>query len=195
MNFILKGIMMPTKQIISSHENNMTKAVEFLQNELKSVRTGRAAPGLVENLVVDYYGSPTPLKSLATIAAPEPASIVIKPFDAGCLKDVEKAIKNSDLSLSPVLEGKMIRLNIPPLSEERRKQIVQQVKQLGEKTKVSVRNIRRDANKQLDDEQKNKSITEDDCKRGKESIDEITKKNDKQIDEIIKIKSDEIMNS
>jgi len=186
---------MPTKQIISSHENNMTKTVEFLQNELKSVRTGRAAPGLVENLVVDYYGSPTPLKSLATIAAPEPASIVIKPFDAGCLKDVEKAIKNSDLSLSPVLEGKMIRLNIPPLSEERRKQIVQQVKQLGEKTKVSVRNIRRDANKQLDDEQKNKSITEDDCKRGKESIDEITKKNDKKIDEIIKIKSDEIMNS
>ena len=89
----------------------------------------------------------------------------------------------------------MIRLNIPPLSEERRKQIVQQVKQLGEKTKVSVRNIRRDTNKQLDDEQKNKSITEDDCKRGKESIDEITKKNDKQIDEIIKIKSDEIMNS
>ena len=186
---------MPTKQIISSHESNMTKAVDFLQNELKSVRTGRAAPGLVENLVVDYYGSPTPLKSLATIAAPEPASIVIKPFDAGCLRDVEKAIKNSDLSLSPVLEGKMIRLNIPPLSEERRKQIVQQVKQLGEKTKVSVRNIRRDTNKQLDDEQKNKSITEDDCKRGKESIDEITKKNDKQIDEIIKIKSDEIMNS
>ncbi|OQY06858.1 MAG: ribosome recycling factor [Planctomycetales bacterium 4572_13] len=186
---------MPTKQIISSHENNMTKAVEFLQNELKSVRTGRAAPGLVENLVVDYYGSPTPLKSLATIAAPEPASIVIKPFDTGCLKNIEKAIKSSDLSLSPVLEGKMIRLNIPPLSEERRKQIVQQVKQLGEKTKVSVRNIRRDANKQLDDEQKNKTITEDDCKRGKENIDEITKKSDKQVDEIIKAKSDEIMNS
>jgi len=187
--------MMPTKQIISSHENNMIKAVEFLQNELKSVRTGRAAPGLVEGLVVDYYGSPTPLKSLATIAAPEPASIVIKPFDAGCLKDIEKAIKSSDLSLSPVLEGKMIRLNIPPLSEERRKQIVQQVKQFGEKTKVSVRNIRRDANKQLDDGQKGKTITEDDCKRGKESIDEITKKNDKQVDEIVKAKSDEIMNS
>ncbi|MCD6175922.1 MAG: ribosome recycling factor [Planctomycetes bacterium] len=186
---------MPTKQIISSHENTMAKAVDFLQNELKSVRTGRAAPGLVENLVVDYYGSPTPLKSLATIAAPEPASIVIKPFDAGCLKDVEKAIKSSDLSLSPVLEGKMIRLNIPPLSEERRKQIVQQVKQLGEKTKVSVRNIRRDANKQLDDEQKGKTITEDDCKRGKESIDGITKKQIEQVDGIVKAKSDEIMNS
>ncbi|MFZ9024956.1 MAG: ribosome recycling factor [Anaerohalosphaeraceae bacterium] len=186
--------MMPTKQILSSHENAMDKAVDFLRNELKSVRTGRAAPGLVENLVVDYYGSPTPLKSLATIAIPEPASIVIKPFDAGCLKDIEKAIKASDLSLSPVPEGKMIRLNIPPLSEERRMQIVGQVKQLGEKTKVSVRNIRRDANKQLDDEQKNKSITEDDCKKGKETVDEITKKNDKQIDEIIKAKSEEIMN-
>ena len=145
---------MPTKQIITAHENGMTKTVDFLRNELKSVRTGRASPGLVENLSVDYYGSPTPLKSLATIAAPEPASIVIKPFDPESLKDIERAIKNSDLSLAPVIEGKMIRLNIPPLSEERRKQIVQQVKQLGEKSKVSVRNIRRDANKQLDDEEK-----------------------------------------
>lgn len=186
---------MPTKQIISLHQNNMEKAVDFLRNELKSVRTGRAAPGLVENLVVDYYGSPTPLKSLATIAIPEPTCIVIKPFDAGCLKDIEKAIKTSELSLAPVPEGKMIRLNIPPLSEERRKQIVQQVKQLGEKAKVSVRNIRRDANKVLDDEQKNKTITEDDCKKGKDNIDDITKKNVEQIDEIVKAKSDEIMNS
>src|SRR5210317_517102 len=112
---------MPTKQIISSHENNMDKTLDFLRNEFKSVRTGRAAPGLVENLSVDYYGSPTPLKSLATIAAPEPAMIVIKPFDAGALKEIEKAIKTSDLSLAPILDGKMIRLNIPPLSEERRK--------------------------------------------------------------------------
>lgn len=186
---------MPTKQIVSSHESNMDKAVDFLRNELKSVRTGRAAPGLVENLSVDYYGSPTPLKSLATIAIPEPASIVIKPFDAGCVKDIEKAIKTSDLSLAPVLDGKMIRLNIPPLSEERRKQIVHQVKQLGEKTKVSVRNIRRDANKQLDDEQKAKTITEDDCKKGKDNVDEITKKQIDQIDQIIKAKSEEIMNS
>lgn len=186
---------MPTQQIISSHENSMEKAVDFLRNELKSVRTGRAAPGLVENLMVDYYGSPTPLKSLATIAIPEPASIVIKPFDAGCLKDVEKAIKTSELSLAPILDGKMIRLNIPPLSEERRKQIVGQVKQLGEKSKVSVRNIRRDANKQLDDEQKSKLITEDDCKKGKDNIDEITKKHIEKLDEIIKNKSEEIMNS
>ena len=186
---------MPTKQIISLHESTMEKAVDFLRHELKSVRTGRAAPGLVENLSVDYYGSPTPLKSLATIAAPEPASIVIKPFDPACLKDIEKAIKTSDLSLAPILDGKMIRLNIPPLSEERRTQIVGQVKQLGEKTKVSIRNIRRDANKHLDDAQKAKTITEDDCKKGKDNVDELTKKLIHQIDEIIKAKSEEIMNS
>lgn len=186
---------MPTKQIVTMHETSMEKTVDFLRNELKSVRTGRAAPGLVENLNVEYYGSPTPLKSLATIATPEPAMIVIKPFDAAALKDIEKAIKTSELSLAPVMDGKMIRLNIPPLSEERRKQIVGQVKQLGEKAKVSVRNIRRDANKQLDDEQKAKTITEDDCKKGKENIDTITKKFIVQIDEVVKNKSEEIMNS
>jgi ribosome recycling factor len=118
---------------------------------------------------------------------------VIKPFDPACLKDIEKAIKTSDLSLAPVLDGKMIRLNIPPLSEERRKQIVQQVKQMGEKSKVSIRNIRRDANKQLDDEQKNKTITEDDCKKAKETIDTLTKKYIDEVDSVIKHKSEEIM--
>lgn len=186
---------MPTRSMIAMHESIMEKTVDFLRNELKSVRTGRASPGLVENLSVDYYGSPAPLKSLATIAAPEPASIVIKPFDPACLKDIEKAIKNSDLSLAPILDGKMIRLNIPPLSEERRKQIVQQVKQLGEKSKVSIRNVRRDANKQLDDEQKNKTITEDECKKGKETVDTLTKKYNDEVDTIVKHKSEEIMTS
>lgn len=186
---------MPTRQIIAMHEQSMEKTVEHLRGELKGLRTGRASAGLVENLMVDYYGSPTPLKSLATIAVPEPASLVIKPFDAGCIKDVERAIKTSELSLAPILDGKMIRLNIPPLSEERRKQIVTQAKQMVEKNKVSVRNIRRDANKQLDDEQKAKTLTEDDCKKGKEQIDDITKKYIDQIDDVLKAKSDEIMNS
>lgn len=186
---------MPTKQILTTNESHMEKTVDFLKSELKSVRTGRAAPGLVENLSVDYYGSPTPLKQLATIATPEPAMIVIKPFDAAALKEIEKAVKTSDLSLAPIVDGKMIRLNIPPLSEERRKQIVQQVKQLGEKSKVSIRNIRRDANKQLDEEQKAKTITEDDCKKGKDNVDDLTKKHIEQIEEIIKAKSEEIMNS
>lgn len=186
---------MPTKQIISTHEQTMEKTVDHLRNELKGLRTGRASAGLVENLIVEYYGSPTPLKSLATIAVPEPASIVIKPFDAACLKDVEKAIKTSDLSLAPIMDGKMIRLNIPPLSEERRTQIVGQVKQLCERSKVSIRNVRRDANKQLDDEQKNKTLTEDDCKKGKSQIDDLTKTYIAQIDDILKNKSEEIMNS
>lgn len=185
---------MPTKQILAEHENNMEKSVDFLKSELKSVRTGRASAGLVENLSVEYYGTPTPLKQIATIAVPEPASVVIKPFDASCLKDVEKAIKNSDLSLAPILDGKMIRLNIPPLSEERRTQIAHQVKQLGEKCKISIRNIRRDVNKQLDEEQKNKTITEDDCKKAKDNVEDMTKKHIDEIDNVIKSKSEEIMN-
>lgn len=186
---------MPTRKIVDEHDKNMDKAVDFLRNELKSVRTGRASPGLVEHLMVDYYGSPTPLKSLATVAAPEPQSLLIKPFDTGCIKEIEKAIKNSELSLAPILDGKMIRLNLPPMSEERRKQVVQQVKQMGEKTKVSVRNIRRDAIKQLEDAEKSKQISEDDRDKGKEDIEKITKRHIEAVDEVVKHKSEEIMST
>jgi len=179
--------------ILAEHERNMQKSVEFLKNELRAVRTGRASPGLVEHLQVEYYGSMTPLKQLATIAVPEPASLVIKPFDPSCVKEIERAIKNSELSLAPISDGKMVRLNIPPLSEERRKQLVQQVKQMSEKVKVTLRNIRRDANKQLEDEEKNKTITEDDRDRAKKEVDELTKQYTEQIDEILTQKSGEIM--
>ena len=184
---------MPTKEIIETHKRSMEKAIDFLQAELRSVRTGRASAGLVENLKVDYYGTATPLKQLATIAAPQADLIVIKPFDPACLKDIEKAIKSSELSLAPVADGKIIRLNIPPLSGERRTQIVQQVKQLGEKSKVSIRNIRRDVNKLLDEQQKSKLITDDDRDKGKKEIDNLTKDYTEKIDEVIKGKSDEIM--
>jgi ribosome recycling factor len=184
---------MPAKKIVEEHKQHMVRAVQFLQNELRSVRTGRASTGLVENIMVDYYGNKTPLKQLATIATPEAAAIVIKPFDPASLKDIEKAIRNSDLSLSPIADGKIIRLNVPPLSVERRKQLTQQVKQMGEKTKVSIRNIRRDANKQLDDEQKGKTITEDDRDKGKKDIDNLTKEYTDKVDAVIKAKSDEIM--
>ncbi len=184
---------MPTKEIISEHEYKMNKAVEVLQNELKSVRTGRASTGLVENLRVDFYGTPTPLKQIATLAAPQSDMIVIKPFDPASSREIEQAIKNSDLSIAPVMDGKLIRLNIPALSGERRKQLVQQVKQTGEQAKVSIRNIRRDANKQLEREQKNKVITEDDLEKGKKQIDDATKKYTSQIDSVVKNKSDEIM--
>jgi ribosome recycling factor len=184
---------MPTKKIVEGHKKSMEKTLEHLNSELRGVRTGRASAGLVDNLSVEYYGTPTPLKQLATVAVPEPASIVIKPFDPTCLKEIEKAIKNSDLSMAPVSDGKIIRLNVPPLSEERRTQITQQVKQVGEKSKVIIRNIRRDANKHLEDEQKKKLISEDDRDKGKKDIDNLTKEFIEKIDAVIKSKSEDIM--
>lgn len=184
---------MPSENIVSEHGNNMEKALDHLQSELRSVRTGRASTGLVENLVVDYYGTPTPLKQMSTLAAPEADIVVIKPFDPASIKEIVKAIKSSELSLAPIADGKVIRLNVPPLSVERRGQLAQQVKQMGEKAKISVRNIRRDANKQLDDEQKSKIITEDDRDKGKKDIDNLTRKHTDKIDSAIKAKSDEIM--
>jgi ribosome recycling factor len=184
---------MPTKQIVEGHKKSMEKTLGYLNCELRGVRTGRASAGLVDNLSIEYYGTPTPLKQLATVAVPEPTSIVIKPFDPACLKDIERAIKNSDLSLAPIADSKVIRLNIPPLSEERRKQIIQQVKQVGEKSKVSIRNIRRDANKHLEDEQKKKLISEDDRDKAKKDIDNLTKEFTEKIDAVIKSKSEDIM--
>ena len=184
---------MPVKKIIDEHEQKMKKAVEFFNDELKSVRTGRASTGLVENLKVDYYGTPTPLRQLATLAAPQADMIVIKPFDPASVGEIEKAIKNSDLSLAPVNEGKIIRLNVPPLSQERRTQLVAQVRQVGEQSKVIIRNIRRDANKQFEKEQKDKTITEDNLDKGKKQIDDITKKYTDRVDSVVKNKSDEIM--
>jgi ribosome recycling factor len=184
---------MSAKDVVSDSEKKMDKAIEVLGDELKSMRTGRASTGLVENLRVDYYGSPTPLKQLASLAAPQPDMIVIKPFDPASIKDIEKAIKNSDLSLAPILEGKLVRLNIPPLSEERRKQLAAQVKNLGEQSKVGIRNVRRDAIKQLEQEQKDKVITEDDLEKGKKQMDDVTKDYTAKVDDVVKHKADEIM--
>ena len=184
---------MPTNEIVSDTESKMKKAVEILQDELKSVRSGMASTGLVENIKADFYGSPTPLKQMATLATPQMDMIVIKPFDPSSIKEIEKAIKASDLSIAPIVDGKIIRLNIPALSEERRTQLVQQAKQAGEQTKVTTRNIRRDANKHLEKEQKDKLITEDDVEKGKKQIDDITKKYSDKVDELIKSKSDEIL--
>jgi ribosome recycling factor len=184
---------MPLSKLISENEGHMNKAVEFLHNELKSIRTGRASTGLVENIKVDYYGTATPLKALAALSAPQADMIVIKPFDSASVKEIEKAIKNSELSIAPIIDGKLIRLSIPPLSEERRQQLVGQVKQLSEQAKISIRNIRRDANKQLEKQQQDKIITEDDLEVGKKQIDDITKKYTDKIDAIVKSKSNEIM--
>jgi ribosome recycling factor len=184
---------MPTQEIIKSHEKSMQGAIDHLQHELKGIRTGRASTGLIDHVRVDYYGSPTPINQLATVSTPDATSIVIKPFDPASLKDVVKALTVSDLNLPVSPDGKVIRLTIPPLSEERRKQIVVQVKNCGESAKVSIRNVRRDANKHLDDEQKSKLISEDDRDKGKREVDDLTKKYTKQIEDAIKAKSVEIM--
>lgn len=184
---------MPTKETISQCRSRMKKAVEILHDELKAVRTGRASTGLVENVKVEYYGTATPLKQLATLAAPQADMIVIKPFDPTSVRDIEKAIKSSDLSIAPIVDGKLIRLNVPALSGERRTQLVAQVKQIAEQAKVSIRNIRREANKQLEKEQKDKVITEDQLQGGKKQVDDTTKEYTDQIDSVVKSKSDEIM--
>ena len=184
---------MPTKEIVADTESKMKKTVEILQGELKTVRSGRASTGLVENIRADFYGTPTPLKQMATLATPQMDMIVIKPFDPASIKGIEKAIKASDLSIAPIIDGKIIRLNIPALSEERRRHLVQQAKQTGEQTKVTTRNIRREANKLLEKQQKDKLITEDDLEKGKKQVDDIIKKYADKVDELIKSKTDEIM--
>jgi ribosome recycling factor len=184
---------MPTKETVSQTEAKMKKALDALHDELKAVRTGRASTALVENIKADFYGAPTPLKQMATLATPQLDMIVIKPFDPGSVREIEKAIKSSDLSIAPVVDGKVIRLSFPPLSGERRTQLVQQAKQVGEQTKVVIRNLRRDANKHLEQLEKDKTITEDDLEHGKKLIDDKTKFYTDKIDEVVKHKTDEIM--
>jgi ribosome recycling factor len=184
---------MPFDEIVFEAEDKMQKALEVLTNEFKGVRTGRASPGLVEGVKVDYYGAPTPLKALASITCPDPRLIMIKPFDAGALSGIEKAIQKSDIGLNPQSDGKIIRLAVPPLSEERRKQMAKQVKELGEKAKVSLRNVRRDANQTADDEEKKKVLSEDEKKKTRDETDRLTKEYEGKVQEAVDKKTKEVM--
>ncbi|MFH1614799.1 MAG: ribosome recycling factor [Planctomycetota bacterium] len=184
---------MPTQKTITQSRQRMGLVIDYLCDQLKSVRTGRASTGLVEAIKVDYYGTSTPLRQLATLGVPQVDLIVIKPFDPASIKDIEKAIKSSDLSIAPISDGKVIRLNIPPLSEERRKQIVGQLKQTCEQAKVNIRNIRRETIKELEQAEKDKTITEDEMEKGKKQVDDLTKEHTDKIENIMKSKSDEIM--
>jgi ribosome recycling factor len=186
---------MPVNKIIADSEAKMKKAIDVLTDEFKGVRTGRASTGLVENLRVEYYGNPTPLKALAALSTPQPDMIMVKPFDPGSIKDIEKAIQASDLGLTPMTDGKAIRLTVPPLSEERRRQLTHQVKGMGEQTKISVRNVRRDEIKTLEKEESSKLITKDDLEKGKKQLDDLTKQYTDKVDHVVKHKSDEIMQS
>jgi ribosome recycling factor len=184
---------MDQDEILLDAEERMDKAVSILQDQLKGLRTGRATAGLVDSVRVEYYGSPTPLKQLANISVPEPQQIVIRPFDPGTIKDIEKGIIASDLGLAPQSDGKVIRLNIPPLSGEVRRKMVARTKELAEETKVAIRNIRRDANKAAETEQKDKTITEDDLKTAKDEVQDLTKKFEDRANDLTKAKESEVM--
>lgn len=169
-------------EALQEAENRMRGAQRALEEDLGAIRTGRASPALVERLDVEYYGTPTPLQQLANISAPEPRMITIKPFDPGSLKDIEKAILASDLGLTPNNDGKLVRLNIPPLTEERRHELVKVVRGRAEESRVAVRNIRRDVNNLLRDAHfKDKEISEDELHRAEEELQKIT---DHYIEEI-----------
>ncbi len=169
------------KDVYKEAEGRMKGAIQALEDDLAGIRTGRAHPALVEKLPVEYYGMPTPLMQLATISVPEPRMLLIRPFDAATLKTVERAILASDLGLTPNNDGKQIRLNLPPLTEERRRDLVKLVHNRAEDARVAVRNVRRDMIKDLREFEQEKMISEDDLKKGEEELQKIT---DRYIEEI-----------
>ena len=184
---------MPVDNILREAEDKMKKAVEHLRQQLRTVRTGRASAGLVEHLKVDYYGTATELRQLATITVPDPLMLIIKPFDPGSVGDIAKSIQASELGVTPSVEGKVIRLAVPPLSEERRKQLVHQVKEMTEEAKIALRNIRRDAIKHIDAEEKQKQLGEDDARTSRDDATDLVHKYEKQIGDVLDHKTEEIM--
>lgn len=171
-------------EALSEAASRMKGAVHSLEDGLATIRTGRASPALVEKLLVEYYGSPAPLMQLATISAPEPRLLTIRPFDQASLKDIERAIQASELGLTPNNDGKLIRLAIPPLTEERRHELVKIVRSRSEEARVAVRNVRRDVHNDLREFEREKVISEDDLKRGEQELQKIT---DEHIEHITKV--------
>jgi ribosome recycling factor len=180
--------------ILSDAEERMEKALGVLKNNLAGIRTGRATPGLLDSVKVTVYGSATPLKQLASVGAPEPSQLLIRPFDPSTIKDIEKAIVASELGLNPQNDGKIIRINIPPLSTDVRKKLVARIKELAEETRVSIRNVRRDANKAIETAEKDKTISEDDRDKTKDEIQELTKKYEASVGELAKNREADVMN-
>ena len=181
------------KEVLVETEDRMNKSVEALEMDLKGIRTGRASPALVERLRVEYYGTLTNLIELASISAPEPQLITIRPWDANAIKDVERAILQSDLGLTPTNDGKLIRLSIPPLTEERRRELTKIVAKRVEDARIAVRNCRRDGLNDLRDLEKEKIISEDEFYVGKNDLQELTNKYIETVDEIGQAKEQEIM--
>jgi ribosome recycling factor len=180
-------------QILKDAEDRMEKALDVFRNDLKGLRTGRASPQMLDALRVDYYGSPTPIKNIASVTCPDAASIVIKPYQADDLKEIEKTIRASDLGLAPNNDGKVIRLSIPAMSGDQRKKIVAQIKKQAEAAKVSCRNIRRDSNKHYEDAEKAKTMTEDERDKGKAKVQDLLKAYEGKIDALSTTKEKEVM--
>lgn len=184
---------MELKDLMLEQEQRMDKSIESLKHEFASIRTGRASVALLDKVMVDYYGSPTPINQVANISVPEPRMILVAPWDKSMIGAIEKAILQSDLGLNPGNDGTAIRLTIPQLTEERRKEIVKIVHKKAEDAKVAVRNIRRDANDVLKKEEKAKTITEDDVKDGLDQIQKLTDKKIKQIDDLKAVKEKDVL--
>ena len=184
---------MSVEDILMDTEDRMDKALGVLKNNLAGIRTGRATPGLLDSVKVTIYGSQTPLKQLASVGAPEPQQLVIRPFDSSTTKEIEKAIVASELGLNPQSDGRIIRINIPPLSTDVRKKLVARIKDLSEESRVSIRNVRRDSNKAVDTAEKEKTISEDDRDRAKESIQELTKKFENSVTDLARNRETDVM--
>ncbi len=175
------------------YEEKMQKTVVAFQNEMNSIRAGRANPSVLDRVMVDYYGSPTPIAQVGSISVPEPHMIMIQPWDASIVKEVEKAIIKSEIGITPNSDGKVIRLAFPPLTEERRKELVKTVSKKTEESKVAVRNVRRDALDDFKNKKKNSEITEDDLKGAEKDIQDLTDRFCKELDRLSALKEKEIM--
>jgi ribosome recycling factor len=184
---------MGADDILLDTEDRMDKAIQHLKQQLSGIRTGRANPGLVDSLKVEVYGSQTPMKQLASVGAPEPQQIVVRPYDPSTIKDIERAIVNSGLGFAPQNDGRLIRINVPPLTTDTRKKLVARIKELTEEAKVSVRNVRRDGNKAADQAEKDGEMTEDERDSVKEQVQELTKKYEGLAGDMAKKREDEVM--
>lgn len=181
------------QSVIKEMEDRMNKAIASLKKDLASLRAGRANPAMLDRVVVDYYGTPTPISQLANISVPEPRMLTIQPWDKSALKEIDRALQQSDLGISPSNDGVIIRLVIPPLTEERRKELVKLAGKSGEESKVAIRNIRRDANDEIKKLEKAAAISEDESRRHQESIQKTTDKFIAEVDKIVKDKEKDIL--
>ncbi|MFN9605290.1 MAG: ribosome recycling factor [Planctomycetota bacterium] len=184
---------MNVDEILLDAEERMDKALSHLKTNLAGIRTGRAAPGLLDSVRVTAYGSQTPLKQLASVGAPEPQQLVIRPFDTSIIKDIEKAIVASELGLNPQNDWLIIGINIPPIRADTRKKLVARIKDLAEEARISIRNVRRDANKALETSEKEKIISEDDRDKAKDDVQELTKKFEESVGELAKSRETDVM--